>query len=700
MSKTILFLAANPVNTGRLRLDGEISKIDEGLRRAKQRDVFRLEKRGAVQPNDVGRALLDIEPNIVHFSGHGEGEAGIVLEDATGQSKLVDDEALAGLFELFAGSVECVVLNACYSEAQARAIARHIPWVIGMSAAISDTAALEFAVAFYDALGAGKPFEFAYKYACQSIRMAGIPEHLTPVLEHRVTDKKEPEQPVPIAPKLKHNISDKEKPEQPVPEVSALAPPAPPKTETTAADPLVQPSGPPAPKPSASRRNLLNKRKVTGLLVLGIAVLLLFGARYLPHSPLKALEESALDFAIMLTQNSFPNDEKQFVLIDIDNLTFREQWNNPTLTPRARLAQLIDISAKAQAAITIVDIDLSKPGEDGDALKRYLQGYPNARQCPDKEARPWKRCTQIIFLRFFQKPLSETGGSQTEALLEPVPSFLDEVIAQSPDLHWASNQLVGPDNQVRGWKHWQTACHNQRSVAIPSLIWLSEALMREPPDGGPETKASPHIRTALEHFEGQGCQSLLPAPQLWRYPEESNTPLLLWLPPSELQQRILYKIPSKHDHPLLTTLVVGDDFLLNPDWTIQRWQPAINDKIVVIGGSFDNSGDHWITPVAAEDMPGSLIILNALYSLQQYGQPGPVFWLYRLGLTLIFGTLLVAAMLRLRPAWVISAFILSWMLVFGLSLWFISKGQWLDFSFPGILLFSVLLIYLFKNYKL
>jgi AAA-like domain len=65
---------------------------------------------------------------------------------------------------------------------QAEAIALHIPYVIGMNQAVGDAAAREFAVGFYDALGAGRTIEFAYKFACNSMRMAGIEEHLTPVL--------------------------------------------------------------------------------------------------------------------------------------------------------------------------------------------------------------------------------------------------------------------------------------------------------------------------------------------------------------------------------------------------------------------------------------------------------------------------------------------------------------------------------------
>jgi hypothetical protein len=207
--KAILFLAAQPISTARLRLDEEVREIEAGLQRSKHRDLFELKQQWAVRPRDVQRALLDCKPQIVHFSGHGVGrsteatqssdamrklvpvdrpeqfEEGLILEDQMGQAKLVSTEALAALFDLFADSVECVVLNACYSERQAKAIAQHIPYVIGMNQAIGDRAAIEFAIGFYDALGAGESIDRAYKLACVAIQMAGIPEQLTPVMKHK-----------------------------------------------------------------------------------------------------------------------------------------------------------------------------------------------------------------------------------------------------------------------------------------------------------------------------------------------------------------------------------------------------------------------------------------------------------------------------------------------------------------------------------
>jgi uncharacterized protein YjbI with pentapeptide repeats len=183
--RKILILTANPKNTSKLRLDAEVREIQTGLERAKKRDQFEIITKWAVRPEDLRRALLDYEPQIVHFSGHGTATEGLALENETGQTQLVSTHALASLFEVFKDKVECVLLNACYSVEQAEAIRQHIPYVIGMNHEIGDRAALEFAVGFYDALGAGRSIDDAFKLGCISIDLEGIPEALTPVLKHK-----------------------------------------------------------------------------------------------------------------------------------------------------------------------------------------------------------------------------------------------------------------------------------------------------------------------------------------------------------------------------------------------------------------------------------------------------------------------------------------------------------------------------------
>jgi hypothetical protein len=178
--QTILFFACNP--HGLRQVNRELRHIKEGLKRSQYRDLFTLNPCLEVRTRYIERALLDAPPSIVHFAGNGIGEAGLIFEDEVGNPKLVDGAALAGLFELFADEVRCVVLNGCYSDVQAKVIAQHIDYVVGMQQEISAAAALEFAVGFYNALGAGRDVAFAFGLGCSAIKMQGLAEHLTPVL--------------------------------------------------------------------------------------------------------------------------------------------------------------------------------------------------------------------------------------------------------------------------------------------------------------------------------------------------------------------------------------------------------------------------------------------------------------------------------------------------------------------------------------
>jgi hypothetical protein len=67
----ILFLSADPTNAARLQLGEEVHEIHEKLQLAQLRSQFVLEQRHAVRPVDISQALLDVNPEIVHFSGHG-----------------------------------------------------------------------------------------------------------------------------------------------------------------------------------------------------------------------------------------------------------------------------------------------------------------------------------------------------------------------------------------------------------------------------------------------------------------------------------------------------------------------------------------------------------------------------------------------------------------------------------------------------
>ena len=186
----ILFVSANPKDTDKLRLDEEVREIKEAMRLARKRDRFEIISEFAVRVDDLRRLLLEHTPQIVHFSGHGVGSQGIALENDSGKMQLVSSAALARLFKFFQSHLDCVFLNACYSEVQAEAIRQHIPYVVGMNQAIGDRAAIEFAKGFYDALGAGRSIEDAFEYGCITIDLSSIPESSTPVLKCPQTQRR------------------------------------------------------------------------------------------------------------------------------------------------------------------------------------------------------------------------------------------------------------------------------------------------------------------------------------------------------------------------------------------------------------------------------------------------------------------------------------------------------------------------------
>jgi len=190
----ILFLAANPLDSTRLRLDEEVRAIDQALRSSEYRQRFELIQHWAIRVNDIQALLMRHQPDIVHFSGHSTTQNEIILEDTHGRSKPVSTQSLYQLFSILSDNVKCVVLNSCYSENQAKAISKSIDYVIGMSKAISDRAAISFSSSFYQSLGFNKSIQSAFELGCLQINLENLQEEDTPKIftktpSHKVVQK-------------------------------------------------------------------------------------------------------------------------------------------------------------------------------------------------------------------------------------------------------------------------------------------------------------------------------------------------------------------------------------------------------------------------------------------------------------------------------------------------------------------------------
>lgn len=176
-TKRILFMSANPEETTRLNLGMEVRKIKDSLTASQHRKQFEFHQEDAVTTQIIRRNFLENPPQIVHFSGHGGEDnglnEGIVVNDDLGNTVVLSTKALDMLFESVKNQVQCVVLNACYSEVQAQAIKNHIPYVVGMNDAIEDSTAITFSMGFYEAVGAGKSYPEAFNNGKLAIVMDG-----------------------------------------------------------------------------------------------------------------------------------------------------------------------------------------------------------------------------------------------------------------------------------------------------------------------------------------------------------------------------------------------------------------------------------------------------------------------------------------------------------------------------------------------
>jgi soluble P-type ATPase len=170
----VLVVFANPRGTSQLNLGREDRIIREAVQLSRNRDSISIDIIHAATIHDLRRALLSKNYDIVHVSGHGTG-SGLVLEDESGGKYVVPQQGLASLFGAYAkpsGSLECVILNACYSISQGTLVSLSTPFTIAMEGAISDDAAIEFSRGFYDAVGADKGVAFSYEEGCRNVALS------------------------------------------------------------------------------------------------------------------------------------------------------------------------------------------------------------------------------------------------------------------------------------------------------------------------------------------------------------------------------------------------------------------------------------------------------------------------------------------------------------------------------------------------
>lgn len=80
-------MTSNPIDTNQLMLDEEVCSITEMIRKSEHRDAVKLESRWATRTIDILQAINEVNPTIVHFSGHGSPNGDIFVQNNDGTAK-------------------------------------------------------------------------------------------------------------------------------------------------------------------------------------------------------------------------------------------------------------------------------------------------------------------------------------------------------------------------------------------------------------------------------------------------------------------------------------------------------------------------------------------------------------------------------------------------------------------------------------
>jgi CHAT domain-containing protein len=179
---TVLFFATNPKNTDRLRLDEEVRSIQEMLRKSEHRDSISFESRWAVRPLDILQAINELNPDVIHFSGHGADTSELILENSDGSAKCVTKEAITQIIMTSSDKIHLIVFNTCFSYEQAQAVKEYVDAAIGMTTSISDNGACAFAAQFYSSLGFGLSLQKSFEQAKATLALESPLEQNIPEL--------------------------------------------------------------------------------------------------------------------------------------------------------------------------------------------------------------------------------------------------------------------------------------------------------------------------------------------------------------------------------------------------------------------------------------------------------------------------------------------------------------------------------------
>jgi CHASE2 domain-containing sensor protein len=385
------------------------------------------------------------------------------------------------------------------------------------------------------------------------------------------------------------------------------------------------------------------------------------------------------------TTSSIPRSPA-FVFIDIDDATWKA-WGSHLVTPRAYLATLLERVARSKPLAVALDVDLAYPdGTDGKALKVFLENYK-----PE-----WP---PLLLVRSLADDpdggLPQPRITDYDAAIgprtvngDPVPAK-DNVIFTSPLFERDG------DGKVRRWKLFAEACNGAAPIVVPSMHLAAAMIARQAIYGAPpadEDLPLKRMSRSLAAFTPANCERVTGG----RNGTLDSLPLdrPIQIEDDDVSKRVIYRVAWKAgavglgpvvDMPAgggETELVAVRPARLAVEGGPDAALPGLEGRIVVIGGSFESSGDRYNTPLGV--MPGSLMIINAIEALTQNGTPREFPTYFRIVISLL--VIVVASLLTLilRPIVAAAAFSIFLLMLMFAFLNSFQAGAVLDLAVPAV----------------
>ncbi len=142
--------------------------------RAPYRYALDIQVAQAVRADDVSYLLQHHRPQVLHFSGEGTADSGILLRCGDGGLAPIETTGLLRLAESVCPQLQLVVLNSCWSSNLARELAAACGCAVGITAELPDTTTIAFATELYQALAFGQSVGGAVRTAGAALELHGL----------------------------------------------------------------------------------------------------------------------------------------------------------------------------------------------------------------------------------------------------------------------------------------------------------------------------------------------------------------------------------------------------------------------------------------------------------------------------------------------------------------------------------------------